>query len=70
MDNTLRIDSKRLATIDERGPTKQSAPEPRARRKRTSAAAEAAPTASPQADPPNSPRRARRPRRSLAGRRR
>ena len=55
MDNAFRKDSKRLATIDERGPTEQSAPEPRARRKRTSVSTEAAPTASPQADPPNSP---------------
>ena len=70
MANTARKDRKRLATTDERDPTKQSAPEPRAKRKRTSASAEAAPTASPQADPPNSPRRPRRPRPSVAGRRR
>jgi len=34
MDITLREDSKRFATIDERDPKKQSAPEPRAKRKR------------------------------------
>ena len=41
MVNTARIDRKRLATTDERDPTKENAPEPRAKRKRTSASAEA-----------------------------
>ena len=47
MDNTARKDRKRLATTDEHNPTKESAPEPRAKRKRTSATAEA-----PKAAPP------------------
>ena len=64
MANTARKDRKRLATTDERDPTKESAPEPRAKRKRTSASAEA-PDRAPQADPPA---QAAPP--SLAGRRR
>ncbi len=55
MDNTARIDRKRLAMINERDPTTASAPSLRAKRKRTSGSAEAAPTALPQADPPNPP---------------
>jgi polyhydroxyalkanoate synthase subunit PhaC len=54
MANIARIDRKRLATTDERlattdgrHPTKKSPPKPRAKRKRTSAAAE-----SPKAAPP------------------
>ena len=47
MANTARKDRKRLATTDERNPTKESTPEPRAKRKRTSAFAEA-----PKAAPP------------------
>ncbi len=47
MANIARIDRKRLATTDERHPTKESPPELRAKRKRTSAAAEA-----PKAAPP------------------
>ena len=47
MANIARIDRKRLATTDERHPTKKSPPKPRAKRKRTSAAAEA-----PKAAPP------------------
>src|ERR1700733_7453876 len=47
MANAARKDRKRLATTDERDPTKESAPEPRAKRKRTSAFAEA-----PRAAPP------------------
>ena len=50
MANTARKDRKRLATTDERDPTKESAPEPRAKRKRTSASAEA-----PKAAPPKRP---------------
>ena len=41
MANAARKDRKRLATTDKRDPTKESAPEPRAKRKRTSAFAEA-----------------------------
>ena len=47
MANIARIDRKRLATTDERHPTKKSPPKPRAKRKRTSASAEA-----PKAAPP------------------
>ena len=47
MANTARKDRKRLATTDERNPTKESTPKPGAKRKRTSASAEA-----PKAAPP------------------
>ena len=47
MANIARIDRKRLATTDERHPTKKGPPKPRAKRKRTSAAAKA-----PKAAPP------------------
>jgi polyhydroxyalkanoate synthase len=56
MDNTPREDSNGLATIGRRGPTKESAPESRARQERANASAEASPSASPQGDPPE-PRR-------------
>jgi hypothetical protein len=47
MANIARIDRKRIATIDERHPTKKGPPKPRAARKRTSAAAEAPKAALP-----------------------
>ena len=47
MANTARKDRKRLATTDERNPTKESAPKLRAKRKRASGSAEA-----PKAAPP------------------
>ena len=47
MANTARKDRKRLATTDERDPTKESTPEPRAKRKSTSAFAEAPKVAPP-----------------------
>ena len=47
MANTARKDRKRLATIHERNPTKESTPKPGAKRKHTSASAEA-----PKAAPP------------------
>src|SRR3984957_18490608 len=47
MANIARIDRERIATTDERHPTKKGPPKPRAKRKRTSAAAEA-----PKAVPP------------------
>ena len=50
--NTARMDSKRLATIGERDPEAATVPELRAKRKRTTGSAEAAPTALLQADPP------------------
>jgi len=56
MDNTPREDPNRLATIGECGPTKETAPEPRARQERANASADAPPSASPQGDPPE-PRR-------------
>ena len=56
MDNTPREDRNRLATIGERGPAKESAPEPRAGQERANAPADAPPGASPQGDPPE-PRR-------------
>jgi len=52
MDNTPPEDRNRLATIGECGPTKESAPEPRARQERANASADASASASPQGDPP------------------
>src|SRR5271166_6228332 len=58
MANTARKDPKRLATTDERERTKESAPEPGAKRKSTSAFAEAPPSTPRQADPPEAPKAA------------
>ena len=56
MANTARKDRKHLATTEERNPTKESTPKPRAKRK--------------EADGARLPRRPRRPRPSVAVRRR